>query len=135
MTDTTLKANPTIAKMSTSDSSSQTVPATANGDVQNIDDPENEKGVAAGNEIPETLASPRKAHGFTWLLIVTSILMANFLFATDNTIAANIQPAVVKDFASLDKLAWLPIAFFASSWGTNLLWYTIDMHENSRRLY
>jgi len=49
--------------------------------------------------------------------------MANFLFATDNTIAAKIQPAVVNDFKSLDKLAWLPVAFLASSWGTNLLWY------------
>ena len=52
--------------------------------------------------------------------------MANFLFATDNTIAANIQPEVVKDFASLDKLVWLPVAFFMTSWGTDLLWYAID---------
>ncbi|AEO71468.1 uncharacterized protein THITE_124439 [Thermothielavioides terrestris NRRL 8126] len=62
------------------------------------------------------------AHGFIWVLIVAGILMANFLFATDNTIAANIQPAVVKDFQSLNKLAWLGVAFLASSWGTNFFW-------------
>lgn len=67
-------------------------------------------------------ASPRTAHGIVWVLIVTSILMANFLFATDNTIAANIQPAVIKQFESLDKLAWLGVAFLASSWGTNFFW-------------
>ncbi|ROW10893.1 hypothetical protein VPNG_05315 [Cytospora leucostoma] len=67
-------------------------------------------------------ASPRAAHGVVWVLIVTSILMANFLFATDNTIAANIQPAVVKQFKSFDKLAWPCVAFLASSWGTNFFW-------------
>lgn len=56
--------------------------------------------------------------------------MANFLFAMDNTVAANIQPAVVNDFASLDRLTWLPVAFFASSWGTNFLWYTIDLRKS-----
>lgn len=68
---------------------------------------------------------PRTAHGFVWLLIVAGILMANFLFATDNTIAANIQPAVVKEFQSLDKLAWMGVAFLAASWGTNFFWYVV----------
>ena len=135
MADTTSNANPTIADMSTSDKSSETVSAAANEDGQNTIDPENEKGVTIGNDVPKPPASPRNAHGFVWALIVTSILMANFLFATDNTIAANIQPAVVKNFASLDKLAWLPIGFFAASWSTNLLWYTINMRKNLGRSY
>ena len=112
MADTTSNTNPTIAQMSTSDKDSQTVLAK---DSQNTIDIENKKGVVVGSDVPETSASPRNTHGFVWILIVTSVLKANFLFATDNTIAANIQPAVVKDFASLDKLAWLPIGFFASS--------------------
>jgi len=135
MVDTASNANPEIADNFTSDSRSQSVLAAANEYGQNTDNPDNEKCIAVGNDVPKPSASPRNAHGFVWLVIVTSILMANFLFATDNTIAANIQPAVVKDFASLDKLAWLPIAFLASSWGTNLLWYTINMRNYLGRLY
>lgn len=62
--------------------------------------------------------SPRSVHGFSWTLVVASILMANFLFATDNTIAANVQPAVIQTFQPLNKLAWLGVAFMMSSWGT-----------------
>lgn len=74
----------------------------------------------------KTEPPPRTAHGFVWLLIVTSILMANFLLATDNTIAANVQPAVIRESQSLDKLAWLGVAFLASSWGTDLFWYVVE---------
>ncbi|KAK3936554.1 putative MFS drug efflux [Diplogelasinospora grovesii] len=106
MADTESKANPTIADMSISDDSkTKHKVAGPNEDGNTTDNVDNEK-----------------AHGFVWLLIVASILMANFLFATDNTIAANVQPAVVKDFESLDKLAWLGVAFLASSWGTNFFW-------------
>jgi hypothetical protein len=73
------------------------------------------------NEAPAS-PPPRTAQGFVWLLVVSSILMANFLFATDNTIAANIQPAVIRQFESLDKLAWLGVAFLAACWGTNFFW-------------
>lgn len=66
--------------------------------------------------------SPRSVHGLSWFLVVASILMANFLFATDNTIAANIQPAVIQTFQSLNKLAWLGVAFMMSSWGTCFFW-------------
>jgi len=117
--------------MFSSDSVSQTAPAAAKEDDRNTKNFENEKAVAVGNDEPKEPAPPRNVHGFIWFLVVGSILMANFLFATDNTIAANIQPAVVKDFASLDKLVWLPVAFFMSSWGTDLLWYAIDMRKHS----
>jgi len=73
------------------------------------------------NETPAS-PSPRTVQGFIWLLVVSSILMANFLFATDNTIAANIQPAVIRQFESLDKLTWLGVAFLAACWGANFFW-------------
>jgi MFS family permease len=69
------------------------------------------------------ISPPRTAHGLVWFLIVAAVLMANFLFATDNTIAANIQPAVIRQFDyALDKLAWLGVAFLAACWGTNFFW-------------
>jgi hypothetical protein len=84
---------------------------------------EDKKGaVLSNNDSIEMSPPPRTAHGLVWLLIVTSILMANFLFATDNTIAVNVQPAVIRDFESLDELAWLAVAFLASCWGTNFFW-------------
>jgi MFS family permease len=44
-----------------------------------------------------------------------SILVGLFLFALDNTIVADVQPAIVEEFQSVDKLAWLASAFFLSS--------------------
>lgn len=88
------------------------------------DNVDNEKGVATdGAADAASNPSPRSVHGISWFLVVASILMANFLFATDNTIAANIQPAVIKTFQSLNKLAWLGVAFMMSSWGTCFFWY------------
>lgn len=86
-------------------------------------DVENEKGVS-GDPATDGASkpSPRSVHGFSWALVVASILMANFLFATDNTIAANIQPAIIQTFQSLNKLAWLGVAFMMSSWGTCFFW-------------
>ncbi|KAF2969068.1 hypothetical protein GQX73_g4496 [Xylaria multiplex] len=65
---------------------------------------------------------PRKASGLSWVLIVISILSSAFLFALDNTIVADIQPAVVRDFQSVDKLTWLPVAFLLGAASSNLLW-------------
>ncbi|KAI9705762.1 MAG: hypothetical protein M1820_005010 [Bogoriella megaspora] len=138
----TSKRTPTITDVPTSHTDWQTAVTVAKEDGANAEDLKDEKHVAILNHGENPPASPRKAHGFPWLLLVTSILMANFLFAIDNTVAANVQPAVVKAFSSLDKLAWLPIAFFASSWGTNLLWYYGSMailtqmtSERERPLY
>lgn len=95
-----------------------------NGRLKTVgDDVESKKGVAADAAIDgPSKPSPRSVHGFSWTLVVASILMANFLFATDNTIAANIQPAVIQTFQSLNKLAWLGVAFMMSSWGTCFFW-------------
>ncbi|KAL2201529.1 major facilitator superfamily domain-containing protein [Corynascus similis CBS 632.67] len=89
------------------------------------DNSETEKGVVPstdGSKEETPAPPPRTAHGIVWVLIVAAVLMANFLFATDNTIAANIQPAVIRQFNSLDKLAWLGVAFLAACWGTNFFW-------------
>jgi MFS family permease len=43
--------------------------------------------------------------------MVFSILIGLFLFALDNTIVADSQPVIVKDFAAVDKVAWLAAAF------------------------
>ncbi|CRG86687.1 hypothetical protein PISL3812_03697 [Talaromyces islandicus] len=119
MTDTT--ENAIVSATAETDSSTHTIPVGVERDVLNGETIDNDKDIIDGNGKSKDAASPRKIHGISWVLVVGSVLTANFLFATDNTIAANIQPAVVQSFSSLDKLAWLTVAFFASSWGTNLL--------------
>ncbi|KAI0381220.1 MFS drug efflux transporter [Hypomontagnella monticulosa] len=64
----------------------------------------------------------RKVGKISWILIVLSILSSAFLFSLDNTIVADVQPAVVRDFSSVEKLSWLPVAFFMGAASTNLLW-------------
>jgi MFS family permease len=50
---------------------------------------------------------------------MVSILVGLFLFALDNTIVADVQPAIVEEFQAVDKIAWLATAFFLS--GTALM--------------
>lgn len=75
--------------------------------------------------------SPRKVHGFKWFLAVVSVMTSTFLFALDNTIVADVQPAIVKTFGQVDKLPWLSVAFLVSAIGTNLFWSVIFIHTAS----
>lgn len=65
---------------------------------------------------------PRKAKGIVWALIVFAILSSCFLFALDNTIVADVQPAIVERFDDIEKLPWLSAAFFLGALSTNLFW-------------
>ena len=73
----------------------------------------------------EEQKSPRNVHGIVWALCVLSILSSTFLFALDNTIVADIQPAIVDRFSSISKLPWLSVAFLVAAAATNLVWYVI----------
>ena len=76
-----------------------------------------EKGLGPANDKP-----PRDIHGIKWALAVISILISTFLFALDNTIVADVQPAIVERFGQVDKLPWLSVAFLVAAAGTNLVW-------------
>ena len=65
---------------------------------------------------------PRDIHGVKWALAVISILISTFLFALDNTIVADVQPAIVERFGEVNKLPWLSVAFLVAAAGTNLVW-------------
>lgn len=66
--------------------------------------------------------SPRDVHGFKWAFAVSSVLASTFLFALDNTIVADVQPAILKRFGEVNKLPWLSVAFLVAAAGTNLVW-------------
>jgi hypothetical protein len=49
-----------------------------------------------------------------------SFLIGLFLFALDNTIVADVQPAIVDRFQSVDKISWLATGFFMAAAGTTV---------------
>lgn len=64
----------------------------------------------------------RQLHGFKWVLAISSVLTSTFLFGLDTTIVADIQPAIVGEFDSLDRLPWISVAFLLLSASTTLFW-------------
>ncbi|KAL8927227.1 MAG: hypothetical protein Q9208_002403 [Pyrenodesmia sp. 3 TL-2023] len=78
---------------------------------------------------------PRDVHGVIWVLVVLSILSSTFLFALDNTIVADVQPAIVERFGSIEKLPWLSVAFLVAAAATNLVWGKIYAQFDAKYLY
>ena len=70
----------------------------------------------------ESAKPPRNVSGLSWWLVVLSILSSTFLYALDNTIVANVQPQILKQFDSLSELSWLAVAFLLGAATTNLFW-------------
>jgi len=66
-------------------------------------------------------SSPRAVTGWRWALAVSAILSSLFLFALDNTIVADIQPAIVEAFDNIGKLSWLGVALLLGAASTNLV--------------
>lgn len=75
-----------------------------------------------GLDLVKVPTSPRDVHGIAWILVVLAILSSAFLFALDNTIVADVQPAIIERFNSVSKLPWLSVSFFLGAVGTNLMW-------------
>ncbi|KAI1075118.1 major facilitator superfamily domain-containing protein [Whalleya microplaca] len=66
--------------------------------------------VAAEPDAPAE-ASPRQIHGVIWTLVVFGILSSIFLYSLDNTVVADVTPAVVNTFGDSFKLPWLSVGF------------------------
>lgn len=73
-------------------------------------------------ETVEPAKAPRNVSGPLWCLVVLSILSSTFLFSLDNTIVADVQPAIVRRFNATDKLPWLSVAFLLGAASSNLFW-------------
>ena len=70
----------------------------------------------------EQTPAGRRLRGIPWILVVSSILTSTFLFGLDNTIVADVQPAIVGQFGSVSRLAWLSVAFLVGAASTTLFW-------------
>ncbi|KAF1844287.1 MFS general substrate transporter [Cucurbitaria berberidis CBS 394.84] len=66
----------------------------------------------AGEAESAASSEPAKQRNLvSWTLIIAAILSTIFLFALDNTITADVIPAIVQTFGHADKLPWLSVAF------------------------
>ena len=83
----------------------------------------------------EAEAPPREITGIKWILVVASILSSTFLFALDNTIVADIQPAIISHFGNVSKLTWLSVSFLLGAASTNLIWGKIFGQFNAKWTY
>ena len=77
-----------------------------------------------GRVAPET-ASPapemtRTIKGWKWVLVCVGFYFSAFLYGLDNTIAADIQSAVVETYGDISKLTWLGTGFPLGSIATIL---------------
>lgn len=77
----------------------------------------------------------REVGGWKWVVIVLAIYSSQFLFALDQTIVANVQPAIVGQFKSVDRLSWLSVAFLIGAAGTNLVWGKVYSQFNIKWTY
>ena len=115
---TTLPSGPS----STIDMSEKQTPARSVND-------ESESDVAAADEekgqiAPETASPPpemtRNVRGWKWVLVCVGFYFSGFLYGLDNTIAADIQSAVVDTYGDISKLTWLGTGFPLGSIATIL---------------
>lgn len=81
-------------------------------------------------------ASPRDVHGWKWTLVVISILSSIFLFSLDNTIVADVQPAIVKEFNNdVQRLPWVSVSFLLGAASVNLIWGKVFSQFNVKWTY
>ena len=76
-------------------------------------------------QITPKVASPppemmRTVEGWKWVLVCFGFYFSTFLYGLDNTIAADIQSAVVDTYGDISKLSWLGTGFPLGSIATIL---------------
>lgn len=78
---------------------------------------------------------PREIHGVLWVLVVVATISTMFLFGLDQTLTADVQPAIIRRFSSLDKMPWVSVALLLGASASNLFWGQIYANYNSKWVY
>ena len=60
---------------------------------------------------PNMSTEPRTVHGWKWAAAAASLYIGALIYGLDGTIAADIQSAIIKQYASVEKLTWIGTAF------------------------
>lgn len=61
-----------------------------------------------------------KYQRWRWILVLVAIYVPTLVYGLDNTIVANIQPAIVEDFGSVEKLTFVSVGFSLGAIALNL---------------
>ena len=61
----------------------------------------------------------------TKALSVAAILSSVFFFSLDQTIVADIIPAIVDHFGEIQKLPWISVTLLLAAAGTINFWYSL----------
>ena len=69
--------------------------------------------------------SPRSASLTTlsWVVLYSSLLLAEMQAALDSTITANLQPIIIQTFGEIAKFPWINVTYSLGMGGSCLLWY------------
>ncbi|MCJ1311385.1 hypothetical protein MMC25_005056 [Agyrium rufum] len=79
--------------------------------------------------------APKYLTGITRIIVVITIYSSTFLFALDNTLVADIQPAIIDTFHDISKLSWLTVAFPLGAASTVLVWGRLYGNFDGKWLY
>ncbi|KAF2502206.1 major facilitator superfamily transporter [Lophium mytilinum] len=105
----------------TSGSLSPTKSNTISGDERKTDY-DNAAEKESGKLSPEMHEPAAKPHGVQLTLIMTAVLMTQFLVSLDQTIVATAIPRITDEFHGLDKVSWYGSAYFMTFSGTLPCW-------------
>ncbi|EED12676.1 efflux pump antibiotic resistance protein, putative [Talaromyces stipitatus ATCC 10500] len=73
--------------------------------------------------------------GWRWIAVVLAILSSTFVFALGNTITANIQADIIRNFDAVTKLTWISVGLVMSASATVLLRGKIFFQFNRKWTY
>ena len=67
--------------------------------------------------------SPRNASlaSFSWVILCSSLLLAEMQAALDTTMTANLQPTITNTFEQISKFPWVNVTYSLGMGGTCLL--------------
>lgn len=60
---------------------------------------------------------------FSQVCVVILLLASMFLFALNNTFAADVQPNIIETFGDVEKLPWVSVTYALGAVATNLFIY------------
>ncbi|KAL8937038.1 MAG: hypothetical protein Q9216_004627 [Gyalolechia sp. 2 TL-2023] len=93
------------------------------------------EGAIAQRPCANEVQSVRPIHGWRWTLGVAAILSSVFLFSLDQTIVADIIPAIVEHFGSVQKLPWVSVTLLLAAAGTINFWAKVFNQFDPKWLY
>jgi len=91
---------------------------------EGISSSQDEKDHKVGVKNDSDQRSPRSASmsSLRWVVLCSSMLLAEMQAALDSTITADLQPTIINTFGEISKLPWINVTYSLGMGGSCLLW-------------